>query len=96
MADLAAAIKLSRPALYVFFADRDEIFTAVIRSLNDKMLNELRQTLPKLPTLDRRLHRCCAAWLPRMGWTEGLDVGRDLITPPSRGWWVTGPRRRFR
>jgi arylsulfatase len=21
--------------------------------------------------------------LPRMGWTEGLDVGRDLITPVS-------------
>lgn len=62
MADLAAAIKLSRPALYVFFADKDEIFTAVVRSLNDKMLDEFRQTLPKLSTLDRRLHRCCAAW----------------------------------
>jgi len=62
MADLAGAAQLSRPALYILFADKDEIFAAVIRRLNGQMLDELRAALAKLRTLDGKLHRCCEEW----------------------------------
>jgi AcrR family transcriptional regulator len=62
MADLALAAQLSRPALYLLFPGKDEIFDAVIRELNTRMLEDFRQRLPKLRTLESRLQRVCADW----------------------------------
>ena len=62
MADLASAAQLSRPALYLLFPGKDEIFVAVIRRLNDQMLANFRELLPKLQLLESRLQRFCADW----------------------------------
>ena len=62
MADLASAAHLSRPALYLLFPGKDEIFVAVIRRLNDQMLANFRELLPKLQLLESRLQHFCGDW----------------------------------
>jgi AcrR family transcriptional regulator len=62
MGDLADVAKLSRPALYLTFPSKDDIFAAVIESLSEKSLAEFRKSLGKLKTLDSKLHSVCEEW----------------------------------
>jgi AcrR family transcriptional regulator len=62
MADIADASKLSRPALYLVFPSKEEIFDAVVHRLSEESLERYRAELPKFGNLDRALHHFCADW----------------------------------
>jgi AcrR family transcriptional regulator len=88
MNDIAAEAGISRPALYLIFPQKDEIFALVIDRLLDGKLTEWRKALPKMRSLDRKLHHCCEQWAG-----EGYDLTKahpdardmfDLSIPPVR------------
>jgi AcrR family transcriptional regulator len=88
MNDIATEAGISRPALYLMFPQKDEIFALVIDRLLDEKLTQWREALPKMRSLDRKLHHCCEQWAG-----EGYDLTKahpdardmfDLSIPPVR------------
>ena len=82
MRDVAERAGISRPALYLVFPRKDDIFAAVLRHLSETALQEYRRTLPQLPTLEEKLHFCCEKW-----GAHGFDLAevhpdsKDLFDP---------------
>ena len=62
MADLAHSAGISRPALYLVFPGKDEIFAAVIRMMSEDLLADLRTPLASLPTIGEKLLFACRTW----------------------------------
>lgn len=62
MGDIAQAAKISRPALYLVFSRKDDVFAAAVKHMGDAKLDELRRVLPGLRTLRSRLLRICGDW----------------------------------
>jgi AcrR family transcriptional regulator len=62
MGDIAERVGISRPALYLVFANKEEVFAAVIRRLNDDQLAAIRAALPGLPTLHAKVLFACETW----------------------------------
>lgn len=62
MGDIADAAGISRPALYLVFPRKDDIFAAMIERLTEQTLAGYRQAIRRLRTLDRKLHFCCEQW----------------------------------
>lgn len=55
MSDIASAVNISRPALYLLFPDKEEIFKAVVRRENERLLSEIRAGLPACSRLKEKL-----------------------------------------
>ncbi|MBE7216837.1 MAG: TetR/AcrR family transcriptional regulator [Caulobacteraceae bacterium] len=88
MGDIAAQAGMSRPALYLLFPGKEEVFAQVVRRLNAEQLDAIRARLPALPTLREKLLHACLAW-----GAHGVEVvaahpdARDLFDvsrPPVR------------
>jgi len=62
MNDVAEEAGISRPALYLVFQRKEDIFAAVIDRLIEDELQKYREAFPKLRTLGRKLHFCCEQW----------------------------------
>jgi AcrR family transcriptional regulator len=62
MGDIAERVSISRPSLYLLFANKEEVFAAVIRRLNDNQLAAIRAALPGLPTLHAKVLFACETW----------------------------------
>jgi AcrR family transcriptional regulator len=62
MGDIAQTAGLTRPTLYVTFPDNEQIFTAVVDKMIADKLGEIREGLPCLKTLERKLRFACDAW----------------------------------
>ena len=62
MDDVAEKAGISRPALYLVFPRKEDIFGAVIGRLIEDTLRQYREALPRLRSLDRKLHFCCEQW----------------------------------
>jgi AcrR family transcriptional regulator len=62
MGDIAERVGMSRPALYLLFAGKEEVFAAVIHRLNDDQLAAIRAALPGLPTLHAKVLFACETW----------------------------------
>ena len=62
MGDVAEAAKISRPALYVLFPKKDDIFAAVVEEMNGRKLAELRTAMRGMRSFERKLHHCCEEW----------------------------------
>ena len=62
MGDIAEAAGLTRPTLYVSFPDKEQIFTAVVDKMIADKLTEIREGLPRLKTLEKKLRFACDAW----------------------------------
>ncbi len=62
MGDIAKRVGISRPSLYLLFANKEEVFAAVIRRLNDDQLAAIRAALPGLPTLHAKVLFACETW----------------------------------
>ena len=69
MNDVAEEARISRPALYLVFPRKEDIFAAVTERLVQDKLEQYRQALPKMRTLKQKLHFCCEQW---------AGVGYDL------------------
>lgn len=62
MGDIAERAGISRPALYLVFPGKDEVFAAVIRRMTEEQFARFRATLPMLPTLREKLLFVCETW----------------------------------
>ncbi len=62
MNDVAAEARISRPALYLVFPRKEDIFAAVMERLIQDKLRQYREALPRMWTLKQKLHFCCEQW----------------------------------
>lgn len=77
MADLAQASGMSRPALYLVFPGKEEIFNAVVETIDRRAHARLRQNIAELPTMHARLLHVCQDWFGNL---HRLQIN----TPDSR------------
>lgn len=59
---LADAAGMSRPALYLLFPGKDEIFSALVLGLNRRQLDVLGERIAPIPGLHDKLLTACLAW----------------------------------
>ncbi|MCK1386341.1 TetR/AcrR family transcriptional regulator [Bradyrhizobium sp. 21] len=62
MGDIAAKAGISRPALYLFFPDKDAVFAAVIRSMDEGKHREILAAIGRLDGLHAKLLHACKSW----------------------------------
>lgn len=63
MGDIARAAEISRPALYLLFPGKEELFAAAVRHLNRLRMAEIESALAGCETLEERLFTACRLWL---------------------------------
>lgn len=66
MGDIAAAAEMSRPALYLLFPGKEEVFEAAVLHLNVHRIAEIRGSLTKATSLAERLFITLDLWLVRV------------------------------
>jgi AcrR family transcriptional regulator len=82
MEAIAEAAGISRPSLYLVFANKEEAFAAAVDHMGELALDQLRQALPAFGTLQDKLAFICEQWAGR-GYDrikENPDA-RDLTDP---------------
>jgi AcrR family transcriptional regulator len=62
MADIAKATGLTRPTLYLSFPDKETVFEAVVNTMIDTKLQEIRDGLKTRERLGDKLQFACEAW----------------------------------
>ena len=77
MGDIAQAAGMSRPALYLLYCGKEEIFAAVVSRWIEDSMTRIDAGLPSLPTLGEKLRFACEVWC-----VEGLE--RALANPDVR------------
>ena len=65
MDNIAVAAGMSRPALYLVFPNKEEIFAAAVHYMGDLALTALRQGLAQRPSLEEKLLFVCEQWAGR-------------------------------
>lgn len=65
MGDLAAAAGMSRPALYLVFCNKEEVFEAVLRAFTTRTLEEIRQGLEAHAAPQEKLRFAFDLWAVR-------------------------------
>jgi AcrR family transcriptional regulator len=80
MSDIASAAGMSRPALYLVFPNKEDIFLRVLTDEAGRILEELRQTLPTLATAEEKLRYAFDRWIvqPYILMTQSPDAS-DLV-----------------
>ena len=62
MNDITEAAAISRPALYLVFQNKEEVFAAVVKFASDSYFSRIREGLPRYETLEAKLHFACEVW----------------------------------
>ena len=62
MGDIAAEAGISRPALYLLFPDKDAVFAAVIRAMDEQKHREILASIARLDGLHAKLLHACKSW----------------------------------
>lgn len=62
MHDIALAVGISRPALYLIFPNKEAVFKAVIKERAIQTLSNIRQGIAKLSSIEEKLHYACEQW----------------------------------
>lgn len=75
MADVAEAAGISRPALYLVFPGKEELFSAVIYRMNTHTLQAIREGLEEQETLEKKLLFAFELWVARA--YDSVDVSPD-------------------
>ena len=63
MGDVAKAADMSRPALYLLFPGKEEVFEAAVLHLNNLRMAEIRAAVDGIGGLAQRLYTACDLWL---------------------------------
>lgn len=80
MGDIAAAAKISRPALYLIFPSKEEIFSAVLAEATSSTLKEIHDSLIRLDTAEEKLKQTFEIWCVRpFEMTQASPDARDLL-----------------
>ena len=62
MGDIAKEAGMSRPALYLLFPDKDAVFAAVVRHMDETKRGEIRDEIAAASGLHTKLLRACISW----------------------------------
>ena len=62
MGDIAQQAGMSRPALYLLFPDKDAVFTAVVRHMDEAKRAEISDEIASVSGLRAKLLRACVSW----------------------------------
>ncbi len=62
MQDIADKAGISRPALYLYYPNKEEIFKAAIAYIASENLRQIRQQQPAQPTVEARLRSAFEIW----------------------------------
>lgn len=62
MGDIADAAHMSRPALYLVFANKEEVFKAVVRKINARSLKEIEEGLANYASVQAKLKFAFLVW----------------------------------
>ncbi len=65
MGDLATAAGVSRPALYLLFCNKEEVFEGVLRSFTGRVLDEVRAGVATRTTPEEKLRFAFDVWAVR-------------------------------
>jgi AcrR family transcriptional regulator len=65
MNDIAAAAKMSRPALYLVFSKKEDVFGGVVRELAREISAEVNRGLASIKSPLEKLKFVCEAWMVR-------------------------------
>lgn len=63
MGDIAQASEMSRPALYLIFPGKEEVFEAAVLHLNRLRIEEIEGAVAKVQSLAEKLFVACDLWL---------------------------------
>lgn len=77
MGDLASAAGVSRPALYLLYCNKEQVFEAVLRDFLDRTLAQVREGLKAPATVEERLRLAFDLWAVR-------PFGLLLTTPDAK------------
>ncbi len=69
MGDIASAAGISRPALYLVFPSKDDVFAAVVRHIDTGWHTELARHLDDHDSAEAKLRHACGQWA-----THGIDL----------------------
>ena len=86
MGEIARAAGMSRPALYLEFANKEDIFTAVLRRYSDDLLSEIQAGLKARNTPADQLMFVCDIWVVRP--FEMVQQGRLPLGKGATVLWV--------
>jgi AcrR family transcriptional regulator len=84
MGDIAQAAGMSRPALYLIFCSKDEVFEAVVAQWSENSLARISAGLATRSTLREKLRFACEVWC-----VEGVELAlanpdvRDMMGLPA-------------
>lgn len=80
MQDIADEAGMSRPALYLVFPNKEEIFRAVIRDFSQKAMEEIRAKYAELPTLEEQLTLALEVWTVRgYEWINTTAEAKEMV-----------------
>lgn len=80
MGEIAEAVDMSRPALYLVFPSKEEILKAVISAESQVALQEIQQNLPNIETEKERLMFAFEVWSVRpFEMVQSFPDTRDLL-----------------
>ena len=65
MGDLAEAAQMSRPALYLVFPSKEQIFTEVVTRSLAENIDEIRKGIPRFKTVEEKLAFAFEVWSVR-------------------------------
>lgn len=65
MNDIAEAAKMSRPAVYLVFPSKEEVFAAVLKRAMGEMLEEIRVGLPQFGNVPEKMTFAFETWCVR-------------------------------
>lgn len=65
MHDIAEAASISRPALYLVFSNKEEVFKAVVKQMAAQNLNEIRQGVDRFASIEEKLQYAFEHWTVR-------------------------------
>jgi len=77
MGDLATAAGISRPALYLLYCNKEQVFEGVLRDFLARTLAELREGLEAASTVEEKLRLAFDLWAVR-------PFGLLMATPDAR------------
>ena len=81
MGDLAQAAGISRPALYLRFCNKENIFQKVLEAFSARTLEEIRRGLPEHPAPREQLRYAFECWTVRpFTLMQGSPDARDLAS----------------
>jgi AcrR family transcriptional regulator len=83
MDDIARAADISRPALYLHFRNKGDIYRALAQLLLSEALEAARQAMDTDAALDKRLHKAVGCVILKMQDIEQSPHGADLLDMKS-------------